>query len=229
VSPPVLILRAQPAADATAERARAAGLVPLVHPLFALRAVAWAVPDSQATALLLTSANAVRLAGPLPDGVARLPAFAVGPATAAAARAAGLTVAFEGASDGAEAVRAAAAAGHRLAVHLRGEVARPLPGDLCLLPLVTYAADALEGPLPDGLNGGVALLHSPRAAALFAGRVAAAPTRRPTPRSSLAIVAISAAAADAAGPGWRRVEVAKRPSDGAMIRAAAQLLVDRDP
>lgn len=225
MSPPVLILRPRPAADATAERVRAAGLVALVHPLFALRAIEWTMRDGQATALLLTSANAVRLAGPLPDSVARLPAFAVGPATAAAARAAGLAVAFEGASDGTEAVRAAAAAGHRVVVHLRGEVARPLPADLRLVPVVTYAADALPDPLPDGLDDGVALLHSPRAAALFAGRIAAGAT----PQPALSIVAISVAAARAAGPGWRRVEVAKRPTDGAMIRAAAQLLVDRDP
>ncbi len=215
MTPPILILRPRPAAGATAERVRAAGLTPLVHPLFALRPVAWSPPEEPATALLLTSANAVRLAGALPEALARLPAFAVGSATAAAARVAGLSVAFAGCSDGAEAVRAAAAAGHTTVIHLRGETARPLPPGVRLLPVVTYAAEPTATPLPVLPAGTVALLHSPRAAALFAERlVASGPSR-----AELSIVAISAATATAAGPGWRRVEVAKRPADGAMIEA----------
>ena len=220
VTPPpdgrALVLRPQPAADRTAERLRAAGLTPLVHPLFALSARTWGAPDGPATAVLVTSANAVRLAGPLPDALARLPAFAVGSASAAAARAAGLSLAFVGEADGAQAVRAMAAAGHRQAVHLRGETARALPDAVTLLPVVTYAADPTREALPDGLAGATALVHSPRAAALFARRL----TATATPPAALSLVAISAASAAAAGPGWRRVEVAKRPTDGAMVRAA---------
>ena len=216
MSAPILILRPRPAADATAERVLTAGLTPLLHPLFALRAVEWSPPDEPATALLLTSANAVRLAGPLPERLATLPAFTVGPATAAAARAARLSVAFAGRSDGAEAVLAAAAAEHRTLIHLRGETARALPSVARVVPVVTYAAEPIATPLPLLPPGTVALLHSPRAAALFAQRIG-------EDRAALAIVAISANAAEAAGSGWRRVEVAKRPTDGAMLAAAVSL------
>lgn len=218
-APVVLILRAQPAAQATADAVGAAGMTPLIHPLFALRTVEWQAPAEATTALLLTSANAVRLAGPMPGALARLPAFVVGPATAAAARDAGLTVAFVGRSDGAEAMRAMAAAGHRVAVHLRGAVARPLPDDVRLLPVVTYAADPTAEPLPRDLAGAIVLLHSQRAAALFAERL----DETGTPTADLSLAAISPTVAEAAGSGWRRVEVAKRPTDAALLEAAATL------
>lgn len=210
----ILILRPKPAADATAERARALGLSPIVHPLFDLRPLDWTPPEEDATALLLTSANALRLAGSLPVRLTRLPVFAVGPATGEAARAAGLTVAWQGTGDGADAVAALAEAGHRSAIHLRGRDARDLPSAVTLHSVITYAADPTTEPLPDLPPGTVALLHSPRAAAFFAERVGEG-------RAKLALVAISANAAHAAGTGWRRVEVAKRPTDGAMLAAAA--------
>lgn len=222
VSPNVLILRARPAADITAERVRAAGFLPLVHPLFELRATAWSSPAETATALLITSANAVRLAGPLPETLAFLPVFAVGPATAAAARACGQTVAFTGTTDGAEAVRALSEAGHRTVAHLRGKTARPLPPLVRILPVITYIADPSSEPLPQLPTGTIALLHSPRTAAVFADRLATSSRVR----TDLSIVAISDATADTAGPGWRRVEVAKRPTDGAMVEAAARLAAD---
>jgi uroporphyrinogen-III synthase len=50
---------------------------------------------------------------------------------------------------------------------------------------------------------------------LFAGLV---PDRAP-----ISLAAISAAAADAAGPGWAAVHVADRPRDHALLELAARL------
>ena len=60
----VLILRPEPGAGRTAERARKLGLVPVVAPLFAIRALPWTPPDAAGfDAVMLTSANAAREAG----------------------------------------------------------------------------------------------------------------------------------------------------------------------
>ena len=58
----LLIIRPEPGASISAERAREAGMTPVVLPFFEVQAVAWQQPDpADYDALLLTSANAVRL------------------------------------------------------------------------------------------------------------------------------------------------------------------------
>jgi len=64
--------------------------------------------------------------------------------------------------------------------------------------------------LPDA----IALLHSPRAAALLATLV---------DPSEISIAAISATTRDAAGDGWRAAIVADRPTDASLLAAAAKL------
>ena len=85
----VWVTRAQPGADRTADRLLALGYVPVVLPLLALEAIFQPNPDlSDVWALAFTSRNAVTAFAPLtPDRA--LPVFAVGDATAEAARAAG--------------------------------------------------------------------------------------------------------------------------------------------
>ncbi|MGI8842005.1 MAG: uroporphyrinogen-III synthase, partial [Caulobacteraceae bacterium] len=87
----VWITRAPPGAEATAERVRALGFAPVVAPLLAVRAVGEGPIDLVGVgALAFTSANAVAaFAARSPEGV--VPVFAVGEATAAAARAAGFS------------------------------------------------------------------------------------------------------------------------------------------
>ncbi|MBC7987264.1 MAG: uroporphyrinogen-III synthase, partial [Sphingomonadaceae bacterium] len=85
----LLIVRPEPGASATAQRARTRGWEPLVAPLFAIAPLAWAPRDPAAfDALLLTSANAVSHGGKALGKYRELPVYAVGAATAAAARAA---------------------------------------------------------------------------------------------------------------------------------------------
>ncbi len=62
---PLLVTRADPGGAATVARAQALGLDARSMPLFAARAIDWTLPDRAGfDALLVTSAQAVRLAGP---------------------------------------------------------------------------------------------------------------------------------------------------------------------
>src|SRR4029079_3220018 len=93
----VVVLRPQPGADATVAKARALGLEAVAIPLFEIDPVEWKAPDAGSfDGLLLTSANAVRFGR---EGVAELrglKVYAVGEATAEAARAAGFDVTATG-------------------------------------------------------------------------------------------------------------------------------------
>jgi uroporphyrinogen-III synthase len=220
----VLVLRPPPGAEATAARARALGLDPVVAPLFSIRPLAWTMPAGAFDAVMLTSANAARHGG-LTSCVA-LPCYAVGEATAAAARAAGFAAVRTGPADGMALAAMMAGAGVRAALHPCGADHVPLaaPG-LEIVDLPVYAADpvaALPGEAQAALaDGALALLHSPRAAALFARLAApwAARTR---------IAAISPAALAAAGPGWAEATAAPRPRDEALLELAAKLCQTAD-
>ncbi|HUP66659.1 MAG TPA: uroporphyrinogen-III synthase, partial [Sphingomicrobium sp.] len=91
----LLILRPEPGASATVDRARKRGLEALAIPLFAIERVHWEVPEGF-DGVLLTSANAVREGGEQLQSLRGLPAYAVGEATAQAAREAGFDIAAIG-------------------------------------------------------------------------------------------------------------------------------------
>lgn len=85
----IWITRAEPGAAATAERVRQLGHRPLVAPLLEVRPTAQAAPDlADVGALAFTSANAARIFASLTER-RDLPVFAVGAATAKAAKAEG--------------------------------------------------------------------------------------------------------------------------------------------
>ena len=212
----LLILRPEPGASETARRARSLGMDPVVSPLFEIKPRPWTVPDGRFDALLLTSANAARNAGRLPD----LPCYAVGEATAEAARGAGLAEVVAGPSDGQAAIALAAAHGHKRILHLCGQehVAAEHSG-VTVARRIVYAAEAAPE-LPANARAvlagrAVVLLHSPRAGRQFGMLV--------PDRSAVHIAAISAAAADAAGSGWASIDVAAMPRDEALLELAAQL------
>ena len=101
---PLLILRPEPGASATAGRAAKLGLTTILYPLFDIRACAWEPPDTDSLdAMLLTSANAVRHGGPALALYKHLPVYAVGEATAQAARKEGFQLTGVGQS-GAQAI-----------------------------------------------------------------------------------------------------------------------------
>lgn len=218
----VLLLRPEPGASESAARARALGLEPVVAPLFAIRPVAWESPDPASyDAILLTSANAARHAGPKIDAFLGLPCHAVGEATAAAARDAGFGDVRTGPLDGAAAL--ADVTGERV-LHLCGRDHLPLerPG-MKLERRIVYAAEAAEALPADAVDAlakrAVVLIHSPSAGALFAALADAAGV----PRSTVLVTAISEAAAHATGAGWRSIAWAERPRDEALLELARRL------
>ncbi len=209
------MLRPEPGGRATLAKARAAGFEAFALPLFRIEPVAWQAPASPFDGLLLTSANAVRQAGEQLQLFRSLPAHAVGDATAAAAREAGLTVATIG-NAGVEALLAGLPPSLRL-LHLCGEHRRaPATASQPVTQVTVYRSAALADPPGlERLNGAAALVHSPRAGERLAELVG--------DRSATTIIAISPAAAAACGSGWAAVLAADRPSDEAMLSLAATL------
>ena len=86
----LIIVRPEPGNAASCESARARGLEVHSFPLFKTASVAWDAPDpARYVGVIMTSANAARLAGPDLQNFIHLPLFAVGDVTGDAARAAG--------------------------------------------------------------------------------------------------------------------------------------------
>nr|WP_209022914.1 uroporphyrinogen-III synthase [Sphingomonas kaistensis] len=206
----MVVLRPEPGASATAARAAALGLEVRRHPLFTAEPVAWSLPAGPFDALLVTSANAIRLAGRLPV----LPVHAVGAASAAAARDAGLEVLTVG-EGGVDALLDRLPEGLRL-LHLSGEERiEPADARQAITSVVVYRMGPL--PLPDAasVEGAVVLVHSP-AAGRRLDEIKAS-------RDRVRVAAISPAAAMACGPGWECCEAADAPADSALLSLAAKL------
>ncbi len=221
MSAPLLVLRPQPDADRTARRVRALGLAPVIAPLFTVRPLIWTTPAAPFDAVMLTSANAARHGGDGLTSFLSMPCYAVGAATAAAARATGFTQVFAGASDGNALVERMAADGVHNILWLSG-ADRTLLAETALriTPVAVYAADPVAR-LPveaeDALaERAVVLLHSARAAAFFRELVG-------DRRADIRIAVLSNKVAQAAGPGWAGITVAGQPRDEALLELAAKL------
>ena len=221
----LLILRPEPGAADTAARARRLGLETVTTPLFAIRPVAWEPPAPETVeALMLTSANAARCGGEALTAFSHLPCYTVGEATAEAVRAVGFTDIRTGPSDGAALIRMMAETGVGRALHLCGREHIPLHHPrISLVRRIVYASEPatrLPAEAAAALRkGALALLHSPHAGERFAHLVDDAGLVR----SSIALAAISEAAAAAAGKGWKSVHTAPAPRDAALLELAAKL------
>jgi uroporphyrinogen-III synthase len=214
----ILVLRPEPVASATVRKARERGLDAIAVPLFEVEPVEWQVPNpADFDGLLLTSANAMRHAGAGLEKLKSLPVYAVGAATADAAREAGFTIAHVG-SGGVEQLLASIEPDLRL-LHLCGEVRTESDAKHEITPVVAYRSRVVQAPDLSLAAGSVALIHSPRAGRRFAELAAQ--------RATIAIVAISPAVAEAAGPGWKSIEAADQPTDEALLALAARLCNNR--
>lgn len=210
----LLLLRPEPGLSASVARAESLGLQVVACPLFRIEPVEWVAPEpARYDLLLLTSANAVRNAG---EGLGRLsclPVHAVGEATAAAAREAGLRVVNTGWA-GASELLATLPHSARL-LHLAGEdLKRPDTGHRIDTRAV-YRSVVIGKPGLPPLDGLVAAVHSPRAGARLAELARG--------RDHTMIAAISPSTAEACGSGWERVESAVRPDDESLLAIAAML------
>lgn len=216
MSRPLAVLRPEPGNAATVQAIEALGRRAIRLPLFRIVPLPWdGPPASDHDALILTSANAVRQAGAGLQRYATLPVHAVGMATAAAARAAGLHVVATGDSDGQALLDAAERAGVRRALLLTARD-RAVAGHAVLSTIrAVYASEAIEAVDAALLASTVALVHSPRAARRLAMLA--------EDRGAIAVAAIAPAVAQALGTGWRAVAVAERPDDATTIAAALSL------
>jgi uroporphyrinogen-III synthase len=212
---PLLILRPEPGASATAARATALGLTSIIRPLFQIAPRDWDAPDpTDHDALVLTSANAVRYAGLQLTKYAHLPVFTVGSATAKAACAAGLSDINTGSHNAASLFKTLEKRGLKHPLHLTGEDHTPYP-DLFfdITTRIVYVSDPVAAALPS--EPCIALLHSARAAQRFAELC-------PSPATT-AVVAISAEVRAAAGAGWASITTAEAPNDDDMLALAVRL------
>lgn len=211
----LLVLRPEPGASATIERARELGLAATSVPLFEIEPVAWEAPEPTGfDGLLLTSANALRFGGEKIRELRGLPVHAVGDATAQAAREAGFDVASSGDS-GIDRLLDSIDPKLKL-LHLCGDDRREATNPpQAIATVVVYRSTPVDSPDLSAATDSVALVHSPRAGQRFAELV-----RDP---GSTVVAAISAAAAAAVGEGWAAVETASAPNDDALLALAARL------
>jgi uroporphyrinogen-III synthase len=214
----LFVFRPEAAAQGTLAKAHALGLETVSIPLFDLQQVDWSPPDpADFDGLLLTSANAVKMAGDGLDRYRALPVHAVGEGTAIAARVAGLGVATVG--DGGVDVLLSKVDPKARLLHLCGEEHRPLSvavRSVTVIPIYR-ASEKAEVTGLDDLREHVAVVHSPRAARRLAQLI------EPEHRSSICVVAISEAAAQAAGAGWEQVRAAPAPNDKDLLALCARL------
>lgn len=218
----LVILRPEPGAGQTLERARERGLEAVVIPLFRVTPVAWDVPDlAGMDGLLVTSANAVREAGRRISELRGLRAYAVGEATANALRHAGIEVAVVG-RGGVDDLLAGMDPALRL-LHLCGEDRRDGVGHRGeIVPLVVYRSEPLDQPGSlDLLLDSVAMVHSPRGGRRL--------SELWDHKGRTVVAAISPAAAEACGPGWQQIATADAASDHALLSLAERLCKDSRP
>lgn len=219
----IFVLRPEPGIAATREAAREMGLSVIAEPLATIAAVEWDEPgDETFDALLLGSANAIRHAGGALTGWRGRDACVVGATTGAAARSAGLNVIAIGSGglqpliDNIERpVRLLRLAGERhieLDPPRHVEIATRIVYRVVDQPVSPALARSLE-------KGGVVLLHSGETARHFAAEC----DRLHIAQSGLAIAALAPRIAEAAGGGWRLVEVADVPTDGALLELARDM------
>ena len=214
----LFVFRPEPASRQTIAKARGLGLDAVSIPLFELQTLDWSPPDAgDFDALLLTSANTVKMAGDRLDLYRGLPVHAVGEGTAVAAEVAGLGVATVG-TGGIDQLLADVDPQARL-LHLCGEDRRePSVAGRSIRSVPVYrATEKAHVPGLEEMSGQAAVVHSPRAARRLAELI------DPARRSTIKIAAISAATAEAAGEGWQDVRVAALPNDAELLVLAARL------
>ena len=222
MTPPLVILRPEPGASITARRAEEAGWAAIKRPLFEIAPIDWDPPaPSRFDALLMTSANSARYGGEALAAYRHLPLYAVGTQTAEAARAIGFKTTLSGAGGVEEMADRLRADGKRCVFHPAGDVVRPFDETgLGITRAALYTAKRIPAPNLAGMsNDAICLVHSPRSG-LYLHELC---STQSIDRSPMSVIAISPAALDKAGTGWKAAIAARQPTDAAMLEAALSL------
>ena len=225
----VLITRPRPAALELARTLEARGHEPLIEPLLEIEALAGVVPDAAGVqAIVVTSGHAVAALAAIDP---RLPVFAVGAATAAAARRAGRSDVRAGGGDARRLARLIARQcrpGAGPLLHLSGTEVRPeLAEDLAaagftLRRRAVYrarAAERLSAPVVEALRRrrvGAVLLFSPRSAAILV-ELLARHILTGCLEQTEAICLSAAVAARCRHLKWKDLRIADRPEVALMV------------
>jgi len=213
----LVAIRPEPGLSATIEAARRLDLEVIGIELSRVEPVAWKLPDLAAVdALLVGSANAFRHGGPLLAQLQHLPVYAVGKATAAAARDAGFLVEKSG-EGGLQSLLDGLAKPMRF-LRIAGEerIALTLPRAASMIERIAYRIVAIPvspfstKPL---LHQAIVLLHSAGAAEHFAREV----DRLGVDRATISLAALGPRIAAAAGEGWQELAIAERPNDAHLL------------
>ncbi len=218
-APRVWVTRAEPGATRTAERVRALGFTPVVQPLLAVRFVDAALDLEGVTALAFTSRNGI-------EGFARLhpgrdlAVYAVGDATAEAARAAGFArvVSAEGYLEALASLIRETHPGlggivlHPVAARPAGDLPALVAGEIVMRSVVVYASEAITVTELPAFE--IVLIHSPRAGERLAERVG-----NEAPPAQTAVAISRAAVAPVESLGFGRLLIADRPNEDAMMAA----------
>lgn len=225
----VWITRAEPGAARTADRLREQGFEPLIRPLLAVQILPADLPDIDGfAALAFTSRNGVAAFAALSSRRDR-PVFAVGDATARAAREIGFT---EVQSADGDLIALARLVASRASGPILAPVAETPAGDLgqavravgsaaSIQSVAVYRTASTDAPAPDAFDA--VLVHSPRAAQALAqaGRTPAL--------ARAAIVCISPAAAAPLRDIGLAPAVASAPREDALLASLQAALGKRDP
>lgn len=220
---PLLILRPTEAGQRTAGRARNLGLNPIVDPMFEIRSIRWSAASiDHYDAIMFTSPNGVKMAGPELQEYTGLPALAVGEATKKAAQDAGFLIVQTGCSGVQSLVDQLPVEGFNRVLRLSGKEFTPVQSNRSIEQVAVYEAPFL------GLGvqaqtalaaGAVLLLHSARAAHHLIEEMAALGLDQSINR----VVAISPKVAQILGKGWKSNSVADQPTDEALLTKAVRL------
>jgi uroporphyrinogen-III synthase len=227
----VLITRPRERALELAREVERRGDTALIEPLLTIEPVVGAAPDLDGVqAIVLTSAHAVPA---LSTRAKRLPVFAVGDATAAAARAAGCDAVLSArgtATDLARLIAAHCHPGGGALFHLGGEQVREeLADELTAAGFVLYrqavyravAARALAPATVEALEMrqiDAALLFSPRTARIFVELIGEHALRHSL--TGVSAICLSAAVAEPCRElVWHALHVAARPELGVLLEA----------
>lgn len=213
----VFVIRPEPGFSATMKAGAERGLDMAGEPLFKIAAREWEMPEGAFDGLLFGSANVIRHGGANLAALTHLPVYAVGAATASAARNCGFSVAAQG-KGGLQNVVSALACQHLRLLRLCGEERAVLsaPDRIEITDCVVYESKALSmsaGFAESLKEGGTVLLHSAAAARHFRAQC----DGKGVDRARLHLIALAPAIADAAGEGWAETNTAEELSDEAML------------
>jgi uroporphyrinogen-III synthase len=225
----ILTIRPRPGSETTVAAAREAGLLIDACPLSEIRPLSWQAPAAESfDALLLGSANAVRQGGRALDAYRGKPAYAVGPATAAQAGAAGFPIAATGSGALQSLVDTLAPPLRLLRLTGAEHVGLTPPAGIEIVTRVAYenAPLALPAELAAQLReGALVLLHSAAAARHFAAEC----DRLGASRDVIRLAALGPRIAEAAGEGWRARRSAAEPTESALLALARDMCHETGP